>query len=164
MGAKRRGVDISQLEQCLEDESKLPHDNANYQALAEHFKTRPEGQISAHALAKWDKLGPIDLREWIVREKVKFDPDSRVAAEHGFWYGQERISGIGRYIYNNGILEGEFDNGTLNGLARWIYGDGSYYVGHFKYDLRDGEGILYKTTGKCLSGLWMQNEFSGPVL
>ena len=47
-------------------------------------------------------------------------------------------NGIGRQQNSESIYEGEWKNNLKNGYGREIYSDGSYYLGFFKNNKKDG--------------------------
>ena len=50
--------------------------------------------------------------------------------------------------YRNDIYEGEFKNDLREGYGKYIYKDGSYYIGEWKKNLKNGKGILYYNNNK----------------
>lgn len=54
----------------------------------------------------------------------------------------DKRNGFGIFTWINGdIYEGNFSNDTISGTGKLINGlDGQFYVGEFKYGLKDGFG------------------------
>ena len=60
------------------------------------------------------------------------------------------------------IYEGEFDiDGKRDGIGKLTFADGSYYHGHFKRNLFDGEGNYVSITGVTYEGGWKDGQRSG---
>lgn len=159
VGTKRKGDNIAELEKMVKNDLLAPDDDPIYPDLVLIFSSRPEGSISSEALAQWEKLGPINLRNLVRTKKLKIMPNCPVKSnqKQRYW-GQKDFSGLGRYIYKQGILEGQFENEFLTGFGRWIYSDGSYYIGYFSGDKREGEGT-YVSEDSTKEGLWKDDDF-----
>ena len=56
-----------------------------------------------------------------------------------------RRHGKGIIYYKNGTIkyEGDFVNDKLEGMGKYIYENGEYYIGQFVKGLRHGKGIEY---------------------
>ena len=49
----------------------------------------------------------------------------------------------------------------MHGLGTYRFSDGNQYVGNFKKDKKQGEGVLYTPGGEVnKSGLWKNDQFS----
>jgi hypothetical protein len=76
------------------------------------------------------------------------------------YYGQlsnGRRSGFGTYYFNKegNKYEGYFANGLFHGSGRYTFKNGSYFVGNYKNDMRDGPGKVYNSAGIILiDGVW----------
>jgi len=68
------------------------------------------------------------------------------------------FSGIGLFSNGFSYYDGEFKDGMKEGYGEEI-SLGELYVGEFKGGLFEGKGILKKTNGKRLEGIWKRNEF-----
>lgn len=53
---------------------------------------------------------------------------------------QESREGVGRFVWNGGmkIYEGQYKNDLRNGYGRFIFPNGSYYLGYWKDNLYHG--------------------------
>ena len=69
---------------------------------------------------------------------------------------KQSLTGIGRGVsYTNWIYEGQVINEKANGYGRTIFNYGDYYIGHFKDNYFEGEGIWYKKDGSIKEkGVW----------
>ena len=55
------------------------------------------------------------------------------------------------YFQNGNIIyEGDFVNGKYEGNGKEIYGEGFYYIGQFKNNLRNGKGKIYYPNGNIM--------------
>ena len=63
---------------------------------------------------------------------------------------------------NSVIYEGEFINGKYEGIGKYYYDDGNYYIGQWKNSLRNGEGVLYIQDGRVIyEGEFFDDKFEG---
>lgn len=69
----------------------------------------------------------------------------------------EPFSGIGLFDSGISYYYGGFKDGMKEGFGESIY-LGNKYVGEFKGGLFHGKGILLKTNGEILEGIWKRNE------
>ena len=120
------------------------------------FTQQPK-YTSKKSLNTWKKLGPLNLNKLIKDNIVKVDLQFIIDSEIGCkkenkqticdYNGQLIIemtgkkhtqkeyiwNGIGRANWESGdIYEGENENNKMMGYGRFIYSDGSYYLGYFK--------------------------------
>jgi hypothetical protein len=58
--------------------------------------------------------------------------------------------------YSGDLYEGQFNNGRIHGVGRYIYANGDIYEGEFKSNIRDGYGVLHygNPEGRIYSGNW----------
>ena len=64
--------------------------------------------------------------------------------------------------YPNGIYEGELVNDSREGNGKFIYKDGSYYIGQWKNNLPNGKGAFFNKNGKLIyEGNFVNKEFEG---
>ncbi len=69
--------------------------------------------------------------------------------------------GYSTYLFNDGKkIIGEFSNGVLKGHSICFYPDGSKYVGEWKFDNRNGRGVLYSEKSNQ-NGFWLDDAFVG---
>ena len=62
----------------------------------------------------------------------------------------EILCGIEYYSNGNIMFEGYFINGKFEGNGKYIFKDGSYYIGQWKNNLRNGKGIYYHSNGNII--------------
>ena len=55
------------------------------------------------------------------------------------------MNGKGQLCFKNGniIYDGEWVDGKIEGYGTHYYGDGTYYIGQFKNNDKNGKGKLY---------------------
>ena len=71
----------------------------------------------------------------------------------GYWKGNKKDSKGKKYDKDfNIILEGNFEEGLLNGKGMKILDNGTKYEGNFKNDKMNGSGIYYFTNGTKWEG------------
>lgn len=59
----------------------------------------------------------------------------------GYWVGGIQ-QGQGKMIYDNGVYEGEWQNGKRNGKGTYTWNDGKKYEGSYENDVRNGKGVF----------------------
>ena len=68
--------------------------------------------------------------------------------------------GIVRVIdLDNGLYEGQFENGDYNGFGRYIHKYGQYYVGWFQNGKMHGYGKYVQGDGRISEGNWNNGTF-----
>lgn len=75
-------------------------------------------------------------------------------------------SGVGKFYNTTGKLEyrGEFYEGVPHGNGTWYGGDGSMYVGNFRYGRSSGEAVMTYATGDKLAGQFLDMRPHGKVV
>jgi len=66
-------------------------------------------------------------------------------------------NGYGTYSFGKSgdWYEGYFFNGAMNGAGKYTFGNGTYFIGGFKDNLRDGNSSLYSAGGiKIADQIW----------
>ena len=95
---------------------------------------------------------------------MKFDDSSNGIYIGEFLNGE--ISGLGRYIHHNGhIYEGEWKNNKYHGKGRFTMNDGMVYEGEYLYNMKNG--IIKKTdriNNMILKGKYINNQKQGPFI
>ncbi|MFK7947689.1 MAG: caspase family protein [Saprospiraceae bacterium] len=72
------------------------------------------------------------------------------------------LNGIGTYLYKDGRkLYSQFENGHPINQVVCYYPDGQKYIGLWKEDKKNSNGILYTKEGKIISGAWDNNRLLG---
>ena len=60
------------------------------------------------------------------------------------------------------MYEGDYINDNFEGNGKYIWEDGSHYIGQWKDDLRNGKGTLYYQNGKInYDGDWVNGRPNG---
>ena len=89
---------------------KALESNKNYQALYKMLSKKPPLK-EKKSMAKWFKLGPVDIEEWIMSGKIEFNEELIIDARYDY-IGQNRQNGIGRETYaQKEVYEGSFKHG-----------------------------------------------------
>ena len=58
--------------------------------------------------------------------------------------------------------DGEYVNGKFEGIGKYYYDDGNYYIGQWKNGLGNGEGVLYFKDGRVIyDGEFVNDKFDG---
>jgi len=70
-------------------------------------------------------------------------------------------NGFGKYIYTNGIYEGNFINGLWVGKGKYIAPNGDTYDGEFVNSKRNGYGVFVWANGKKYEGNWIDGKVEG---
>ena len=95
------------------------------------------------------KNGTLDFESEIKYKEIR----------QGKWVRQGQLKdgstrhGICRYIRDDRISEGQFNEDKINGYARIINKD-SYFIGQFKDNLRYGQGKCEYSDGRIEEGKW----------
>jgi len=114
------------------------------------ISTAPAGGHSG--ITKWKELQPMTLALLSLNGSGQIPAGATyVAGESydggkysGFWKDGQPC-GPGRRVGSyNTIDEGQFENGKLNGYARYIWNDGYYEIGHWKNGEVHGLSTSYK--------------------
>lgn len=65
------------------------------------------------------------------------------------------MTGYGCYTTMEGTkLIGHFDDGVCNKHGKKVYPDGTVYIGEFLNDIEHGKGMLIRTNGTSIKGIW----------
>ena len=131
--------------------------------------------LNEDILARWRQLGPIDLVTVVKEENIEFLNEGTIDP-YGtnrpilFWTKIGRCTGqvfsgsditgkVGfvRANYKEGIYEGQYENGSLNGWGRAISQFG-HYVGYFKDGRYYGRGVFYPKEGEPQRGFWKNDK------
>ncbi len=70
-------------------------------------------------------------------------------------------NGKGKEFYKNGNIkyDGDWANDKLKGYGKYIYEDGTYYIGKFRNNLRHGRGSIYnKNDNLLLNSIWVNDK------
>ena len=82
-----------------------------------------------------------------------------ISIDYNNYFHYQNIEGISKYcseIYGNNL------NINYKGKGKKIYSDGEYYIGQFKYGLKNGKGILYSKDGTIkYEGDWINDKRQG---
>ena len=72
-----------------------------------------------------------------------------------------KMDGLGKYIYEDGtIMSGEFENDEFKkGVMEWL--NGMKYEGNYKDELRNGDGVLIWPNGDRYEGIWLNHSRHG---
>jgi hypothetical protein len=70
-------------------------------------------------------------------------------------------NGYGKYVYSNGVYEGDFSNGQWIGKGMYTAPNGDFYKGDFKNGKRDGYGVYSYANGKRYEGNFSNGQFQG---
>lgn len=68
------------------------------------------------------------------------------------------IEGLGR-IQNYDFVDEGYFTANLDGYRRTVFEDGSYYIGWFKNNKREGEGKYVDKSGFTQEGQWANDQF-----
>ena len=63
--------------------------------------------------------------------------------------------------YEDGVYEGDFENGLKSGIGTYIYKNGDKYIGGFKNDEKNGYGAYYYNNGDSYLGEFSKNKKDG---
>ena len=135
------------------------------------FNKEPDN-INQEILDKWKTLQPFNLVKAIQMENLTFNNLGDVSTNKdckpilfrqkpGACIGQTNMpankSGYCRAIYKDGVFEGQYENGQLNGFGRVISRQG-WYMGYFKDAAFNGRGTFTFWNGSQKKGYWKDNE------
>ena len=143
-------------------------------AFEEVFESQPKIKYE-EPLDTINKLGPIQIREWIEKDLIRFNPELKTVVameinikylpQTGEYTGQVneegQMHGVGRYYWNFGqrFYEGSFYQGKFHGFGRFIDAYNNCYIGQFQNNLRSGYGKQIDYLGHAKEGLWHRNLF-----
>lgn len=76
-----------------------------------------------------------------------------------------KLNGVGLLLFGGSgtgyVKEGMWKNGELNGIARWIYSNGTYYSGEYLNDKWEGNGVIVYEGGNHYNGQWKNGFYHG---
>lgn len=73
-----------------------------------------------------------------------------------------KFNGPGILRKEEGVYEGNFENGKRVGFGSYIWKDGNRYEGMFENDKKNGYGELYNAQGEPIyKGAWKDDKIAG---
>ena len=76
-------------------------------------------------------------------------------------FQKDKIYGHGKYVSQNEIYIGYWDNGKYNGKGELILNDGCRYIGEFKEGSQNGFGKIIWSDTSFYEGNFVNNFFEG---
>ena len=97
-----------------------------------------------------------EIREesWNTLFYINFDTNSEKSIS-------ENKIGFFKKDYKYGFYLGEFKDGNINGLGKYIWNFGNFYLGKFKEGKRHGSGKYVWAKGDFYIGKWKDGKING---
>jgi hypothetical protein len=134
------------------------------------FNSPPKISSISNSYKTWERIGPINIDDIIkysdfpviINDEMfefGFITNGKLANEGQILKKTGKINGVARNfsIENDYIFEGLIYRNSAEGYGRYIKNDGSYYLGSYKDNKRDGYGTLYNPDGEIVfQGIWVK--------
>ena len=124
-----------------------------HKKIVELFKKFPDGKFpdfENHKLKRKDVPEDFTGNLYFVHPETGNKRVYTGETKHGFPHGQ----GIDDFVDEGNKFEGEFRNGSPNGLGKWTWSDGSMYEGQVIEGKKSGSGTYTHPDGRSDVGEW----------
>lgn len=142
--------------------------SASMYGLVEVFNSTPINTpaVLAALVKRWQDIGPLAFQDAVTRKRLTLNENlalqnktlNTTSSYRGQTIQVKPNPYIGRVV-SEGIYEGNFIDGLLDGFGRIIYKNEDFYIGYLKDGLPSGLGNYTYANGTRRDGAWSKGNW-----